>query len=299
MPVESCTKNGKDGFRFGSSGVCFTGSDARARALAVGRAISAQKTGDVSQAELEFAASQIPEDELNSVLAGLPFHPDEMRTSWVRKIDEEQRIVWGEIYVPDLPDTQDEFMSASDIEKRAHKFLMEGKSVGCVDVMHDNEVRESCFIVESWISRGDPTYINGSWVVGMKILDDELWEKVKTGEFNGFSMQATVLMTDEIVTLDLPPEVTGLTQIQADGDNHRHEYIVRFDDEGNFQGGSTDVVNGHKHLISRRSVTDLAVNPAVQPVANPSFHRYTLLDQLAGLGSEEAPGGLTTTEVAA
>ena len=34
MPVQRCMKNGKPGWRWGSRGKCFTGKDARKRALA-------------------------------------------------------------------------------------------------------------------------------------------------------------------------------------------------------------------------------------------------------------------------
>ncbi len=43
MPVQECQKGGKSGHRWGSKGVCFTGSDSRAKAAEVGRAIHAQE----------------------------------------------------------------------------------------------------------------------------------------------------------------------------------------------------------------------------------------------------------------
>lgn len=43
MPVMPCQKNNKPGHKWGNAGVCFTGSDSRQRALAVGRAIAATK----------------------------------------------------------------------------------------------------------------------------------------------------------------------------------------------------------------------------------------------------------------
>lgn len=41
MPVEDCTKNGKKGKRFGSSGKCYTGKGATSKAKKQGRAIKA------------------------------------------------------------------------------------------------------------------------------------------------------------------------------------------------------------------------------------------------------------------
>ncbi len=43
MPVERCIKNGKSGWRWGKSGVCYTGRGAKNKALKQGRAIHANK----------------------------------------------------------------------------------------------------------------------------------------------------------------------------------------------------------------------------------------------------------------
>lgn len=48
MPVQKCSKDGKSGYRWGESGVCFTGSDAKERAEAVGKAIHSQDSGFIS-----------------------------------------------------------------------------------------------------------------------------------------------------------------------------------------------------------------------------------------------------------
>ncbi len=43
MPVKKCTSRGKSGFKWGDSGVCYTGSDAKVKAERQGRAIEASK----------------------------------------------------------------------------------------------------------------------------------------------------------------------------------------------------------------------------------------------------------------
>ena len=43
MPLMRCTKNGKSGWKFGTSGKCYTGKDARAKAAKQGRAIKGSK----------------------------------------------------------------------------------------------------------------------------------------------------------------------------------------------------------------------------------------------------------------
>ena len=299
MPVKECQRDGMPGFKWGDSGKCFTGSGAKAKATAVGRAIFAQRAkfdseeAWSSQGEFEEIIDGIPEEGITEALVALPFLPEERQATWVKKADEEMRVVWGEVYIPDIPDTQDEFMIASEIEKMAHKFLMDGLAVGAVDVQHDGEIR-NCYVVESFIARkNDPEFIEGAWVVAVKICDDDLWEDVKSGKLNGFSMQASVFVTDRTVMLEIPEEVEGLTQIASDGDGHRHEYIVRFDANGDFVGGKSNVVNGHRHVIRRRSITGMSEDPVGKELADGHFHRYTLLDKLAGRTEEEVAGGMS------
>lgn len=299
MPVKSCQRNGKDGFKWGDAGKCFIGSGAKSRALAVGRAIAAQRNKHdseeawSSQGDFEELIVKLSDDDVAAALVELPFLPEEHCAIWVKKADEEMRVVWGEIYIPDIPDTQNDFMTAVEIEKMAHLFLMDGLSVGAVDVQHDGEIRKGCFIVESFIARkNDPEFIEGAWVVAMKICDDGLWEDVKTGKLNGFSMQAQVYVTDRTVILEIPDQVEGLTQKASNGEDHRHQYLVRFDSNGDFVGGVSNVVNGHKHVIRRRSITEMSADPTGKEMADGHFHRYTLLDKLAGRTEEEAPGGI-------
>jgi len=47
MPVQKCTKDGKPGFKWGEQGVCFLGEGAQEKAASVGRAIAAQKAGNL------------------------------------------------------------------------------------------------------------------------------------------------------------------------------------------------------------------------------------------------------------
>ena len=298
MPVKKCQKGGKSGYKWGDAGVCFVGSGARTRAVAVGRAIHARRgaaakgedVDDLPLSEIESHIASLDETKLGTLMAQLPFHPDELRESWVKKADEEMHLIWGEVYVPDIPDTQNEYMTAPEIRKMAHGFLAFGNTEN-VDVGHDNVKREGLHIVESFIARkSDPEFIEGAWVVCARVLDEEIWEQVKTGELNGFSMQARVLLTDRIVDVQLPEIVEGLTQVSSDGELHRHKYTVRFDDEGGFKGGYTDVVDGHKHRILRRSVTGPEITATGQGIDGGAFHRYTLLDQIADLGSPESPG---------
>ena len=43
MPIKPCSKGGKKGYKYGSSGKCYVGKGARAKAARQGRAIKARQ----------------------------------------------------------------------------------------------------------------------------------------------------------------------------------------------------------------------------------------------------------------
>lgn len=173
----------------------------------------------------------------------------------IKKADADQQIVYGEVYIPEVPDAHGEFMTSETIQKMAHEFLRNLR-VHNIDTEHDN-IENGSYVIESFIARkGDPDFIEGAWVVGVKIVDTEVWGKVRKGELNGFSIQAKVLKTPREVEVEVPEYVQGGTEDAADG--HNHTFTVYFSEDGRFMGGSTDVVAGHSHDIKRGTVTELA-----------------------------------------
>ena len=40
MPIQKCQKNGKSGFKYGKSGKCYTGTDAKKKAIKQGLAVA-------------------------------------------------------------------------------------------------------------------------------------------------------------------------------------------------------------------------------------------------------------------
>jgi hypothetical protein len=170
-----------------------------------------------------------------------------------KKADDEMQVVYGEVYAPsDLPDSQDDRMSADEIMKASYHFMKMGR-LSKIDTQHDRKDNGS-YVVESFIARdGDPTFIPGSWVMGVKVPDTKLWKMVKSGELNGFSFDGEGFRTTKTVSVEVPDEVSGLTESVSE---HAHQFIVKFDDDGKFVGGETDIVNGHKHKITRGTATE-------------------------------------------
>jgi len=118
----------------------------------------------------------------------------------ILKQDEDQRMVYGIVYSPgtsETEDTQGDFMEAEEIRKTAFDFMANAR-IHNVDSDHDFEAGQG-FVAESWItkSEGDlkdpmfPDEPEGSWAVGIYVSDDEVWEGVKSGEYNGLSMAGT------------------------------------------------------------------------------------------------------------
>lgn len=192
-----------------------------------------------------------------------------MRPVTVKLADEEElHLVYGEVYAPDRPDSQGEFMRADEIRKMAHDFIESGR-MASIDVMHDNQVVKGCSVVESYIAqKGDPNFLEGAWVVAVHIPDQGLWNSIKKGEINGFSMEAMVHKLPQDVEIEIPPVVSGLTSKSED---HEHKFYVTYNSDGQFLGGMTDIVQGHSHSITRGTKTELA---------NGHNHRFSSVDEV-------------------
>jgi hypothetical protein len=180
----------------------------------------------------------------------------------------DEHLVYGEVYAPSRPDAQGEFMTKDEIRKMAHAFVRKG-GMGQIDVMHNNELSEGASVIESFIAPdNDPVFIPGAWVVGVHIPDDKLWQSIKSGDINGFSMEALVTRHDREVELNIPPVVQGVTSKSED---HIHKFYVTYDEKGQFRGGVTDVVNGHMHPILMGTHTQ---------VVKGHSHRFSSVDDV-------------------
>lgn len=101
--------------------------------------------------------------------------------------DEDQRLVYGIVLEPDEVDSQDDTVTAKEIEKAAHNYAMTPMVIG------DSHVKEAAAKpVETFIY--NPEILKevkpGSWLIAVKVQDDELWKMIKAGEMTGFSIGA-------------------------------------------------------------------------------------------------------------
>jgi hypothetical protein len=175
------------------------------------------------------------------------------------KSDDEMQIVWGELYVPGVPDAQHDFMSHEQVRKAAYHWMRKGQTV-CIDREHDLE-KTDAYVVESFIARdNDPDFIPGSWVIGVHIPDPNDWAGVKKGEYNGFSLYGKAVRQNPI-EMEIPSEVEGVTKAEH---GHTHNFSVAYAPDGEVIGGVTDEVDGHFHVIRRGTLTETADGHAHQ-----------------------------------
>jgi hypothetical protein len=117
---------------------------------------------------------------------------------------EEKRVVIGPAMVPDLKIYRKDkegnpyhvYFSADTIKMIAEKY-MRNKYLDNNDENHDGTAVKDVYVIESWIKEdmedkstkyGYGELPIGTWFVSMKVKNDDVWNKVKQGELNGFSV---------------------------------------------------------------------------------------------------------------
>lgn len=123
------------------------------------------------------------------------------------KTDDEKRLVYGPILVPEVVDLQDDIVSVDEIERCAHNYMIKLafqndkeflKSLGISATskrgfMHSDFSKKLAF-VESFIAPVDFVFSNdtkiskGTWIGVLKVFDDEAWALIKMGKVTGFSI---------------------------------------------------------------------------------------------------------------
>lgn len=170
-----------------------------------------------------------------------------------------ERVVMAEVIVPDVPNAYADIYSPESVKEFAYEFARRGYGI---DVNHDQKDldEQDVFVCESFIAReGDPDFIPGSWVLGMKILNDELWAQVLAGEINGYSIEAICQLLPVTVQNLRNRQIAGVTEPDPI-DGHTHEFIVILDALNNPISGGTSEVDGHSHKITSHTVTGKSPN---------------------------------------
>jgi hypothetical protein len=118
--------------------------------------------------------------------------------------DNEKHIVLGPAMIPDqmifrkdaLGNPYYVYFSPDTIKMIAEKY-MRNKYTDNNDTMHDGKAIKDIHVLESWIKESNNDKSNdygfdslpvGTWFVSMKVNNPTVWDEVKQGKLNGFSV---------------------------------------------------------------------------------------------------------------
>jgi hypothetical protein len=175
---------------------------------------------------------------------------------------DDERIVTGVVYSPLEIDTDGEAMTPDDLREMAYNFLSEGR-VDKIDLAHNFEPIDGCRVIESFIARdNDPDYPVGSWVLTVKVDNDEVWGLIKKGVINGFSFAGQAVPKGlRDIPIKHPIKSVGTTEIStADGPlpRHDHNLTLLYDEDGRIIPTKTEISMGHFHPVEGATATETA-----------------------------------------
>ena len=122
----------------------------------------------------------------------------------LKSIDEEKKILMGAALVPDKQIYRNDkengefyiYFSKDTIRKASQLFLQRSNQNNAT---YEHQMKiEGMSVVESWIienSKQDKSAIygfdlpEGTWMISMKVDNEEVWNKVKSGDIKGFSIE--------------------------------------------------------------------------------------------------------------
>ena len=118
------------------------------------------------------------------------------------EVDKEKRLIMGPALIPNKPiyrksEEQEYYIyfSKTTVRKASELFFMRGNQNNAT-LEHQLQLK-GLTAVESWIVESeqdksrmyDLNVPMGTWMVSMKVLNDEVWEQVKSGVVKGFSIE--------------------------------------------------------------------------------------------------------------
>lgn len=175
----------------------------------------------------------------------------------ITKTDKIHKIVKGIVYSALDVDTDQETMTVEDVQKACWNFLAQRKEKN-IDIQHDWQ-ESGCYVVESYMTeKNDPNFPENSWVMAVKCTDD-VFEKVVSGDLNGFSFGGYSQKFAQRVVLEVAKQIVGETYENLNKDvipAHNHQYILWYDNDGHIVKGHTDFTMDHQHSILYGTATE-------------------------------------------
>lgn len=212
------------------------------------------------------------------------------------KFNSEKRIVTGPALIPNQKiyrnskDKGEHYvqMSSETIEKVVQKFAKKGY-FGETTLEHQKKL-ENNYVFESWITREPLAEFNvpkGTWMISMKIEDNETWDAIKSGQVKGFSIEGlfSKLMKNEDVfeSYKKTKKMSLYNKLKSLLDEFSAEEIEEQetpteDEEKKDKQEYHQLLNGEQVFISEEGYI-FTVNSENVPLSHLSAGSYTLLDE--------------------
>jgi hypothetical protein len=146
------------------------------------------------------------------------------------EVDQERRMLYGAALIPDKlilridPETKEEYyikFPRKAIQKIAYNFMKKANQSEAT-FMHEFRI-DGCTVVETWLKESEVDKSaalglnepDGTWFIGMKVDSDEVWDKVKSGEVLGFSIEGLFDTASEALRASLNDEEKLLAEIES------------------------------------------------------------------------------------
>lgn len=145
-----------------------------------------------------------------------------------KTVDEERRVVVGLALVPEKRIYRkmkgkefNVFFTAPTIAK-TQELYMKNLNANNVTTEHEKPIKGAT-VIESWIvedTKNDKSNVYnlkapvGSWVIMMKIYNDEEWEQVKLGTYKGFSIEGMYQGFEQLSSKELTADEKLVEQIK-------------------------------------------------------------------------------------
>lgn len=168
-------------------------------------------------------------------------------------------LVLGIVYDPTRLDTDQNAMTAEEIEKMAYNFVASGQ-LSKIDLMHDKRPTGSKVVDSTIVRWENPYFPVGSWVLGTMVYDPILKGDIKSGKFNGYSLQGTAFETTKWVLIQHPVKSEGTTEASTEPGypEHSHYLSLEYDQFANIIPAQTQEVLGHVHTMTKGTATEMA-----------------------------------------
>jgi hypothetical protein len=167
-----------------------------------------------------FAISFVENPAIQEDFIALNSHLIELKVS-----NEDKREVVGLALVPEkriyrrVKDKEFNIWFSAETIKQTNEKFMQSLNLNNVTVDHKEKVQDVS-VIESWIVEDEKqdksnlynlNAVVGSWVVKMKVNNDEVWQDVKSGKYKGFSIEALYSGMDKVLA---SKEETTVEQIK-------------------------------------------------------------------------------------